>query len=564
MSIETNKVCASEAPSGDDLTTPQTAAAYCAASYARAEQLERDIPPAVRTLPQLLALRTQADPDAPLLSMGDQTLSAQALHDAAACWGGALTEAGLHAGDHIAMICTNRIEFMPIMAGLSWVGAVSVPVNTASRGLQLQHILGNSGAVALIMEPQFLEVLDTLDLAALPLKTIYVLDTAPGAPLPHGAVPMPAPGAPIAPAKVKPSDPLSVLYTSGTTGLSKGVICPHEQFFWWAITTGRQLGIQPGDVLHTTLPLFHTNAINCFFQALVFGGSQSLAERFSVSRYFEMLRASGATVTYLLGAMVPMLLSRAPSDDERNHNTRIALAPGVPAQFHAEFTRRTGIFLLDAFGSTESNCVIQSDAATARPGYIGLVASGFDARVVDDDDYDVPDGTPGELLLRANAPYAFALGYLGNPKATVATWRNLWLHTGDRVVREADGYFRFVDRIKEMIRRRGENISSYEVEQGVMSHPAVATVAAFPVKSELAEDEVMVAIVLKEGATLTGAELIAHCETRLPYFAVPRFVDFSDDLPRTENGKIRKFKLREIGVTNTTWDRDSAGVAVRR
>jgi crotonobetaine/carnitine-CoA ligase len=176
----------------------------------------------------------------------------------------------------------------------------------------------------------------------------------------------------------------------------------------------------------------------------------------------------------------------------------------------------------------------------------------------------VPDGTPGELLVRADAPYAFATGYFGAPEKTVEAWQNLWFHTGDRVVREADGYFRFVDRIKDAIRRRGENISSFEVEQVLLSHPAVAIAAAFPVRSSLAEDEVMVAAVLHPGETLAPLDLIKYCEPLLPYFAVPRYVEFMSELPTTENGKVQKYKLSERGVTAETWDREAAGYKVRR
>ncbi|MFC3167805.1 ATP-dependent acyl-CoA ligase [Paracoccus fontiphilus] len=546
-----------------DLLEPARARAYCAASHARADALEAEVAPACRHFPALLRRRMDAAPDLPLVRIGDRHLTAAQLCDNAARWGGMLTGAGVARHDRVAMLCGNRIEFLELLAAIGWIGAVSVPINTASRGLQLQHILQNSGARVLIIERALLEGLSTIDRTGLPLETVWVLD-ADGDDLPAGTAPLPQPGQPVDCADVRTSDAFSILYTSGTTGLSKGVICPHGQFFWWAITTGRQLGIEPGDVLHTTLPLFHTNALNCFFQALVFGATQSLSERFSVSRYYDQLRASDATVTYLLGAMVPMLLSRDASPAERDHKTRIALAPGVPGHFHAEFTRRTGILLLDAFGSTETNNVIQTEADSVNPGFMGRVAKGFAARVVDQDDFPVPDGMPGELLLRADEPYAFASGYLGMAEATVETWRNLWVHTGDRVVREADGSFRFVDRIKETIRRRGENISSFEVEQGVLSHPAVATAAAYPVRSELAEDEVMVAVVLKDGAMLDPADLIRHCETRMPYFAVPRFVDLRTDLPRTENGKVQKFKLREEGVTDTAWDREAAGLSVRR
>ena len=546
-----------------DLLDQKVAEEYCRASHARADALEVSIPPAARTLPALLEARVSDAPDAVMLKMAGASLTTTGLRDQAARLAGLLVEAGVAPGDRVAMISANRLDFVPLLSAISWVGAVAVPINTASRGDQLHHIFQNSMAKLLIIEAALLPNLATVDRSDLALETIYVLD-ADGADLPDGAQSMPEPGEPIDAVAVKPADPMAILYTSGTTGVSKGVICPHEQFFWWAITTGRQLGIRPGDVLHTTLPLFHTNAINCFFQALVFGGCQSLSERFSVSKFFEALKASGSDVTYLLGAMVPMLLSRPEGPEERDHSTRVALAPGVPAQFHDEFVRRTGILLLDAFGSTESNNVIQTEADILRPGMIGRITKGFDARVVDEFDNEVPDGTSGELLLRADKANAFAHGYFGMPDKTVETWQNLWLHTGDRVVRDGEGYYRFVDRIKETIRRRGENISSYEVEQGVLSHPSVSTAAVFPVASELAEDEVMVAIVLKEGATLDPEALIRHCEDRLPYYSIPRFVDIRTDLPRTENGKIQKFKLREEGVTDTTWDREAAGVTLRR
>ena len=193
---------------------------------------------------------------------------------------------------------------------------------------------------------------------------------------------------------------------------------------------------------------------------------------------------------------------------------------------------------------------------------MGWLRPDFAARVVDANDVDLAAGEAGELVLRADEPLAFSHGYFGNAEATAAAWRNGWFHTGDRVVRDADGCFRFVDRLKDAIRRRGENISSYEVEQVVQGHPAVASVAVYPVRSELGEDEVMAALVARAGQALDPAELARFCATRLPYFAIPRFIDVVADLPRTENGKVQKYKLRERGVTASAWDRQAAtGVA---
>jgi crotonobetaine/carnitine-CoA ligase len=231
----------------------------------------------------------------------------------------------------------------------------------------------------------------------------------------------------------------------------------------------------------------------------------------------------------------------------------------VPERFHPEFRDRFGIALLDGYGSTETNFVLGCALSQQLGGAMGPVFEGFDARVVDEADNTLPDGTPGELVLRADEPFAFATGYFGMAEKTVEAWRNLWFHTGDRVVRDAEGYYRFIDRMKDAIRRRGENVSSYEVEQVLLSHPDVAEAAAFPVQSELAEDEVMAAIVPRGGHTLTPAVLAHYCKDRMPAFAIPRFIEFVTVLPMTENGKVQKFRLRERGVTEATWDRQAVG-----
>jgi len=300
--------------------------------------------------------------------------------------------------------------------------------------------------------------------------------------------------------------------------------------------------------------LFHTNALNTFYQALLTGSCVCYEKRFSASGFFSSLVHHQATVTYLLGAMVPILLSRPISPEETSHSVRIALAPGVPAKFHEEFTQRTGIRLIDGWGSTETNFVLGTTVERQRPGLMGPVYEGFEARVVDDQDNEVPDGVAGELIVRAEEPFAFSTGYFGAAEKTVEAWRNLWFHTGDRVTRQADEYFRFIDRLKDAIRRRGENISSFEVEQVILSHPAVANAAVFPVRSSLAEDEVMAALVLHPGRVVMPADLIAYCAPRLPYFAVPRYLEFMSALPTTENGKVQKYKLRERGITQQTWD----------
>ena len=375
-----------------------------------------------------------------------------------------------------------------------------------------------------------------------------------------------APAAPpegVEPADLGPGDMLAILYTSGTSGLSKGVCCPHAQFWWWGLIAARNLEIRGEDVLYTSLPLFHTNALNACFQALVTARPSSAT---SVSRSADTStgradRRHGDLPAGRDGAHAAGARARAGrTPPPRAHRA----GAGRAERFHGEFLRRTGLALLEGYGSTETNFALGGVLAEQRPGTMGRVAPEFEACVADEHDAPVPDGQPGELLLRARPPYAIATGYFAMADKTVEAWRNLWFHTGDRVVRDADGYYRFLDRMKDAIRRRGENISSYEVEQVLLAHPAIAAVAVYAVQSELAEDEVMAALVYKPGSKVAHAELLDFCQPRMPYFAVPRYLRALDELPRTENGKIRKFKLRDEGVTADTWDRDKAGYKVSR
>jgi carnitine-CoA ligase len=521
--------------------------------------------PRERTLPVMLERQAARFGGKPLVTAGDRTLSFAEARDTAARAAGALGAAGIKPGDRVALVCSNRMEFVQVFLGCAWLGAILVPINTASRGPQLQHVLSNSGARLLVVETGLVSALEHLDGATLPLEAVWLVDGTEGGAV-HGipSAPMPPLGEALPPADLRPGDLVAILYTSGTTGPSKGVCCPHAQYFWWGLNTSRLLDLREEDVLCTTLPLFHTNALNTFYQALLMGATVVYEARFSASAFFRQLAERNATVTYLLGAMVPILLSREATFDERSHSVRLALAPGVPGHFHEDFTERTGIRLLDGYGSTETNFVLGTTVEKQKPGFMGPVFEGFEARVVDEDDNDVPDGEAGELILRANAPFAFAAGYFAMPEKTVEAWRNLWFHSGDRVVREPDGYFRFVDRLKDAIRRRGENISSFEVEQVLLSHPEVATAAVFPVRSELAEDDVMAAVVRQPGSALDEFGLARFCEPRLPYFAVPRYLEFVDELPATENGKIQKYKLRERGITERTWDREAAGYKIAR
>jgi len=517
-----------------------------------------------RTLPVMLQRQARRHGGRTLFKCGGASWRFDEAPDIAARFAGTLATAGIVAGDRVAIMCSNRPEFLEAYLGCAWLGAIAVPINIAARGPQLRHILNNSGARLLVIEAELLDAFRHVDLNGVALERIWLIggDTPSFDRIPATGVPPRAQALPAT--AIDPAQTVAILYTSGTTGPSKGVCCPHAQYFWWGFHGVRNLGLHEGDVLCTTLPLFHTNALGTFHQALLTGATLVAEPRFSASRFWQTLIAHRASVTYVLGAMVPILLSREPSPDERAHSVRLALAPGVPAQLHTAFEQRTGIRLIDGYGSTETNFVTGGMLAETHPGSMGKVCNGFDARIVGQDDKDAADGEPGELVLRSHEPLAFATGYFALPDRTAEAFRGGWFHTGDRAVREANGYYRFVDRLKDAIRRRGENVSSFEVEQVLLSHPDVGNAAVFPVPSELAEDEVMAAVVPRPGSALTERALCEFCRPRLAYFAVPRFIEFVDELPVTENGKVQKFKLRDRGVTARTWDREVAEYRIKR
>jgi crotonobetaine/carnitine-CoA ligase len=522
--------------------------------------------PSERTLPRILDIGAAAYGDRVLVSCEGEAWTFRQARDIAAGRGAALQAAGISAGDRVAILCSNRLEMIEIILGCGWIGAIAVPINTAAMGPQIAYCLKNSGARLLVIEAPFIERLTHAMGNLGEVCAIWVIGaSAPSTGAGFWAEPLPPLAGPAEAAPVTPSDTLAILYTSGTTGPSKGVMCPHAQYYWWGINSILLLEITAEDVLCTALPLFHINALGTLAQALVSGARMVVEPRFSASGFWPAMIRNEATVIYLLGAMVPILLAREEKPaEERGHKVRTGLGPGVPAHLSGAFAARCGVVLLEGYGSTETNFVIGATQGTAKAGTMGRVVNGFQARVVDAYDLEMPDGEAGELVLRADAPFAFATGYFGMPEKTVEAWRNLWFHTGDRVIRDSDGYFRFVDRLKDSIRRRGENISSYEVEQVLLAHPSIEMAAVYPVRSELAEDEVMAAIVIREGSTIDPVALMQFCEPRLPYFAVPRFIDVVTGLPRTESGKVRKYELRERGITISAWDREAAGYQLKR
>lgn len=523
-----------------------------------------DVSESKRTVPYLLRTRVEQSPKHELVRFGTRQRTAAETVEATARLAGAMRQAGLGRGDCVAIFAGNRLELLDTVLAAGWLGAVAAPINTALRGQQLTHVLANAAPRLLVTEQALLQAVRPEATLPASLEQVWTVDDGLHPDDSNRFERLPIDGDPVEPADVTPADPLLILYTSGTTGVSKGVVCPHAQLYWWGLLTARYLGLRQGDVLFTTLPMSHMNALNTFFQALLSEATYCVADRFSASRFWKQAHEEAATVTYLLGAMVQILLNQPEREDDRGHNIRVALSPATPEEAVSRFESRFGARIVDGYGSTETNLVLCNAIEPRRTGTMGRLVPEFDARVVDENDEEVHDGLPGELVVRGKEPYSIASGYYGMPDKTVESWRNLWFHTGDRVIRDADGVWHFVDRLKDSIRRRGENISSAEVEAAILTHNAVRLAAVIGVPSELGEEEVMAFVVRNPEPALSPEDLLGHLETRLAYFAIPRFVEFVGELPVTENGKIRKAPLRERGVGAQTWDRHAAGYILRR
>jgi crotonobetaine/carnitine-CoA ligase len=351
-----------------------------------------------------------------------------------------------------------------------------------------------------------------------------------------------------------------VIYTSGTTGPSKGVLSSYIHSYT-AATGFRNIG--PGDRNLMQLPMFHVGGPYALLWALIYGGSTVVIDAFSVSRFWEVVRRYEITTVGLLGSMTQFLMKQPESAHDTNHTLRSVII--APFDEHAiAFGKRFQVPTYTEFNMTELAVPLWAGPNPQVPGTCGRPQAGVELRLVDEHDIDVPPGAPGELVVRAAQPWTMSHGYLNDAAATARAWRNGWFHTGDLMRRDAAGNYFFVDRLKDALRRRGENISSFEVESAIAQHPAVREAAVVPVPGEGSEDEVLAVVALVPGTQLEPAALIEFLRDKLAYFMIPRFVRALDALPKTPTQKVEKHLLRGVGVTADTWDRVSAGIAIER
>ena len=501
----------------------------------------------------LLDRRARETPDKVFVQFADTgaTWTYAELHRHVRDTAAALQGEGVRQGETVLTWLPNGPDALRVWFAINYVGAIYVPLNLAYRGQILEHAVKSSGARLIVGHPGLLPRLDAIVVGRLERR---VGSTGPESLRAAGQAPTPPERA------VMPWDTQSVIYTSGTTGPSKGVLCSYlhaasaANAFYAATADDRNM---------VNLPLFHAGGTGAIYRMLVKGGSIALVESFNTNSFWDTVRATGTTCLTLLGAMVPFLLKLPPGPGDRQHTLKKVVL--VPLSDDAQaFADRFGVDVYTTFNMTETSWPLVSERNPAVRGTCGRPREGIEARIVDDNDCEVAPGAIGELILRADTPWTMNHGYHNNPEATAQAWRNGWFHTGDAFRRDADGNFFFVDRLKDAIRRRGENISSFEVEAELMAHPAVREAAAVAVPSEHGEDEVLAVVAPVAGQSVDPAELLSFLLPRMPHFMVPRYVRVLPELPKTPTQKVQKNLLRADGVTSDTWDREAAGIRVRR
>lgn len=485
-----------------------------------------------------------------------------------------LLDLKVQGGERVASLLDNHGEVLFSWYGANKIAAVSVAINTAYKGDFLRHQLADCNARVLIMESDYVKRLEGIyrqlpdleyvvfrgekpevdigDIKLIPFEALRSVDQSP-----------------IADPNT-PSDVSVFVYTSGTTGQSKGCILSHNNMVDLAKRVILSDDRREGDVVWTCLPFFHFNAQSTtVVSSTLLNGTAWIAPRFSVSRFWRDIEQSEAVVASLLGAMIP-LVGQAPDSEEmtrcRGQLRTVAGAP-FPSEMQEVFKQRFGVQRAGSniYGLTEaSTLTFLPPGVESKPGSAGMPNPDFDVRIFDDAGNELPAGQSGEVVCRPLKPNIMFQGYHNRPEATMAMIRDLWFHSGDIGKIDEDGYFYFVDRKKDYLRRRGENISSYEVETLFQNHPDISEIAAHAVPSELGEDDLKITVVLEAGARISEEELCRWCVEKMPYFAVPRYVEFREELPKNPLGKVEKYKLRDQGCTATTWDIEKSTITLHK
>lgn len=511
-------------------------------------------------LPTLLARRAAEQPDRVFIQeAGGGTLTFGEFSTDALTCAAVLRDLGVEPGDRVLVMLPSTRQAYGVWVGIGWVRAIEVAVNGSFRGEMLRYIVNHSRARVAVVGAEHLPRWRQILHECPELETIVVIGDTDERDLPVRVEDLGELLAAAEPAQglepPRPWDTAAIMYTSGTTGPSKGVIVPWAQLHATA-SNNVPGGLTSDDRLYSPFPFAHVSAKAPLYTMLLAGGSIVFRETFSTTEFWPDIRKYECSIAMVLFTMARFLMNQPETESDRDHPLRtFVMVPALPDV--DDFRRRFGVEVTTLFNMTEIAVPLVSPGDVVDPASCGRVRAGVEVRVVDEHDNEVPVGEVGELILRADEPWTLNAGYWDMPAQTAEAWRNGWFHTGDGFRRNKAGDFYFVDRFKDAIRRRGENISSMELENAVARHTAVAECAAVGVASEFGEQDVRIFVVPREEGRLDAAELHAWLLDRLPKFMVPRFIDVVDSLPRTATAKVRKLDLRSVALGEGTWEAPS-------
>ncbi|HEX9259252.1 MAG TPA: AMP-binding protein [Acidimicrobiales bacterium] len=523
--------------------------------------LERDL-----VLPHMIAKYARETPDRIAMKDVDgRVMTYRELDLAQRRWASALRAVGVEAGEHVVTMVPNSFESYLVWLGAAWLRAIEVPTNNMYLGEMLRYLITNSGARIAVISNRYLDrlvdIAGTLD--GLEMVVVPDSDDLPECPIRLMSASEFFAGSADVSDEAGPEhyDICSLMYTSGTTGPSKGVLVPWAELFEFVRIQPADF-VKPDGAYYTMFPAFHVSGKAALYVAARGHGHIVLRESFSLHEFWNDIRNHNVEAAGLVGPMAGLLMLAPPRDDDAdNPLDRIYVGPIIPQI--EQFMERFGITRIGTgFGMTEIGAPIASDGfALANYQSCGRPRTGppyYEVRVVDEHDEVVPPGVVGELVVRAGDPWVLNAGYYGMPEATARAWRNGWFHTGDGFKYDEDGNYYFVDRLKDAIRRRGENVSSFEVESFVNQHPQIAESAAVAVPADIGEDDIKICVVVRPGETLDPAELIDFLTPRMPRFMIPRYVEVVSALPKTQGTlRTRKVELRESVLSGQTWDREA-------
>jgi crotonobetaine/carnitine-CoA ligase len=523
-----------------------------------------------QVLPHRCALLAESEPDAIAMEDVDgRSMTRAELHETTLRWADAFRRIGVESGDHVLTMLPNSFEAYFAWIGLTWLRAIEVPTNNMYRGQMLQYLVDNSDARTVVISERFVPQLAAVIAECPKVETVVVPDATSAPQLPCRVVTADELFADATPARDLEGpdywDIAAIIYTSGTTGPSKGVLMPWGTLLAFTTIIPNDF-VLPGEGFYAMYPAFHVSGKAMLYQSANLRARMVIREQFSIENFWSDVRNHDIAGAGLIGAMAPFLLMQPEAPDDADTPLRhVMMGPLVPQV--DEFKARFGVEVGTGYGMTEIGAPFVSDGyRLSNPQSCGRLHrgwAGYDVRIVDEHDQPVATGDVGELVVRTDEPWVLNAGYYGMPEATATAWRNGWFHTGDGFKCDEDANYYFVDRIKDAIRRRGENISSFEVEALVNQHPEVAETAAIGVPSEFTEDDVKVCVIRVADSDLGAQDLITWLAPRMPKFMVPRYVEFVDALPKTDaTFRTQKVKLRTDALNDNTWDRDAAGLRI--